>query len=247
MATRRKGLDRRRKDYTPHTEFQRWLKEKMDARDMTYKDVFAHLVMTRFNENDGGITENHIYRLARQDPAHYPGAVRPGYELCYAIGQMFGDTKGALDAAGYPNNEPDPINAIGTPLAPDTLALLLATPLDTTPAHADPNAPDMVAEPRAEYLRDALPTDVRAIRVSGECMSPLFADGDILIVIPQPSAKEGDLVIARVDDAALVCKRYRTVRGMTYLEPLNGEDIIPAPRFVILGVIAYFLRNVRRS
>lgn len=94
-----------------------------------------------------------------------------------------------------------------------------------------------------ETVRDAMPHQTRAIRVTGECMAPFYQDGDIVIVRETPFAENGQQVIALVDDECLSCKIFRA-NGTNYLEPVNGEGRISGERFRIIGVIVKLIRDV---
>ena len=93
-----------------------------------------------------------------------------------------------------------------------------------------------------ETIESILPGQIRAIRVTGDCMAPLYQDGDVVFVREQGNAENGNKVIALVDDDKLNCKVYRT-NGEAYLEPKNGEGRIPASRFHILGVVVGVFRR----
>ena len=89
---------------------------------------------------------------------------------------------------------------------------------------------------------------VRAIRVDGDCMLPYLMDGDIALALPPDAVIDGDTVTATVDLMHHVCKVIRLpVTGDSYLEPINGEGIIPEPRFVVTGVIRHKITQLRRK
>jgi repressor LexA len=67
-----------------------------------------------------------------------------------------------------------------------------------------------------------------ALRVSGDSMKEAgIHGGDIVIVSPQPSAKNGDIVVALLDDEATV-KTYGSRKGKIILRAQNPEyeDIV---------------------
>ncbi len=47
------------------------------------------------------------------------------------------------------------------------------------------------------------------LKIKGDSMSPIFLDGDIVIVRQQPDAESGEMVIATVGDSEATCKRLR--------------------------------------
>jgi len=93
---------------------------------------------------------------------------------------------------------------------------------------------------------EAIPDNVRAIRVAGDSMEPAYKDGDILFVQESRTANDGDEVIALLGLDGITCKVYR--EGVPpYLEPYNGEGRIAAPSFMIAGiVVGFYRRNKRR-
>lgn len=100
-------------------------------------------------------------------------------------------------------------------------------------------------DPYATFGIEALPGDVRSIRVDGDCMEPLYCDGDVLFVQETDQAANGDTVIALLDNFSVTCKVYRT-NGKAYLEPTNGEGKIEAGRFRIVGVVVGYYRRMKR-
>lgn len=60
-----------------------------------------------------------------------------------------------------------------------------------------------------------------ALRVKGDSMTPRIMDGDLLLVQPQDSAEDGDLVIAVIDGEATCKVLRRNAYGVT-LVPFNA-------------------------
>lgn len=90
--------------------------------------------------------------------------------------------------------------------------------------------------------------DVYALRVRGTSMiGDGIMPGDIVIVRPQQTAEDGELVAAMIDGSATV-KRYEKRKGVIYLIPSNPEmdPILVKPDdnvdFKILGSIRGVLR-----
>lgn len=81
---------------------------------------------------------------------------------------------------------------------------------------------------------------VRAIKVRGGCMEPILKDGEVALILPPEAVYDGCIVTATVDIYHTVCKRIRIPNGgvPSYLEPINGEGIIPEERFIVSGVVA---------
>lgn len=78
-----------------------------------------------------------------------------------------------------------------------------------------------------------------ALRVKGDSMSPRIMDGDLLLVSPQNTADDGDLVVAMIEGEATCKVLRRNSYGVT-LVPFNAAY---AP-FVYTGAQAEALRIV---
>jgi len=76
-------------------------------------------------------------------------------------------------------------------------------------------------------------------------MQPLFLPGDVVAIRRQPTARVGDLVVARLGDGAMTFKRFggRTEQGLVFL-PLNPavEPIIDL-KAEIVGVYRWLHRQ----
>lgn len=72
-----------------------------------------------------------------------------------------------------------------------------------------------------------------------------IVDGDMVIVRMQPTADDGDIVVARVEDEATV-KRLRRRKERTLLEPENpAYSSIDMP-FALLGVVVEVRRHYKK-
>jgi len=90
-----------------------------------------------------------------------------------------------------------------------------------------------------------------ALRVRGESMIDAhIEDGDIVVVERKDAAKEGDTVIALVDDAEATVKIFRSQPdGKVRLEPRNSSMkpmVFDAARVRIQGVVVGVLRRYAR-
>lgn len=104
-----------------------------------------------------------------------------------------------------------------------------------------------------EDLEGYLPAEARegeelfALRVQGESMTGAgILPGDVVIVRRQPTARSGDIVVARVGDEATV-KRLRLRRGRAELHPENPAfaPLVPDPaELQILGVVIELRRKL---
>jgi len=91
------------------------------------------------------------------------------------------------------------------------------------------------------------PEDLFALRVKGQSMIGAgILPGDVVIVRRQPTARSGEIVVARIGDEATV-KRLRLRRGRVELHPENPafEPIVPAEEsFEILGKVTELRRKL---
>jgi repressor LexA len=93
--------------------------------------------------------------------------------------------------------------------------------------------------------------DCFLLRVKGNSMSGEgILDGDMVIVRPQASARNGEIVAALLDNEATV-KRLHQTRQSVVLEPANPDFepiVVDTTRcdFRIIGVVAGLLRNYNK-
>lgn len=86
------------------------------------------------------------------------------------------------------------------------------------------------------------------LRVRGDSMiEDAILDGDLVLVRPQPTAQNGDIVVAMVD-GEVTLKRYYSEHGRVRLQPANRhmEPIIvtSAQDFIIRGKVIKVLRDM---
>lgn len=83
-----------------------------------------------------------------------------------------------------------------------------------------------------------------ALRVRGDSMiNAAILDGDLVIVRPQQSADDGQIVVALLGDEATV-KRFRCQRGRVWLQPENPNyPPIDASAAKLLGLVKAVVRN----
>jgi repressor LexA len=64
--------------------------------------------------------------------------------------------------------------------------------------------------------------DAYLLRVRGDSMIQAhIADGDFVVIRPQQTARDGDIVVAQVDENAVTLKRYYQEKGRVRLQPDN--------------------------
>ena len=83
-----------------------------------------------------------------------------------------------------------------------------------------------------------------ALRVRGmSMMGAGILDGDRVVVRPQPSADDGQIVVARIEDEATV-KRLRRKDGKIWLLPENPDfDPIDGTEAEIIGIVKAVYRE----
>ena len=112
------------------------------------------------------------------------------------------------------------------------------------PVFAYENYEDYYTFPAGEFKGDEL----FMLRVQGTSMIDAgIMDGDKIIVRRQPTAEDGEIVVAMVDDSATVKRLYRR-EGKIVLHPENEalEDMIFEPDEIsVLGKVIGLMRNYR--
>lgn len=84
-----------------------------------------------------------------------------------------------------------------------------------------------------------------ALRVKGDSMIEAgILEGDLVIVRPQSSAKNGDVVVARIDDEEATVKRLVRKPGLIHLAPANPRHR-PIPVNENVQIIGKVIRVVR--
>lgn len=70
--------------------------------------------------------------------------------------------------------------------------------------------------------------NIRAVIVTGDCMSPLVAAGERIVFDPDATPRERDLVIMTTDHGDTIVKWYRIdALGRPYLRAADGSEIRP--------------------
>jgi repressor LexA len=128
-------------------------------------------------------------------------------------------------------------------------------PLDRDPVRL-PLIGEIAAGQPIEAYQDAEPMEVpRAIqaredsyvlRVRGKSMiDALIDDGDFVIVQPQATARDGDIVVALLEDNGVTLKRFFREDGRIRLQPANAElEPIYATDLQIQGKVVGVIRKL---
>ena len=84
-----------------------------------------------------------------------------------------------------------------------------------------------------------------ALRVRGDSMiNAAILDGDMVVVRPQASADDGQIVVARIGDEATV-KRLRRRNGQIWLMPENEHyDPIDGTEAEVIGIVKAVIRQL---
>lgn len=84
-----------------------------------------------------------------------------------------------------------------------------------------------------------------ALEVNGDSMiEEQIADGDFVIVRRQPTARDGQIVVALLDDGEATLKRWFPEKGRVRLEPANASmKPIYATHARVLGVVVGVVRK----
>ncbi len=121
---------------------------------------------------------------------------------------------------------------------------LIGTVTAGQPVFAYENYEDYYTFPATEFKGDEL----FMLRVSGTSMIDAgILDGDKIVVRRQPTAENGEIVVAMVDDSATVKRFYRR-NGQIVLHPENealSDMIFEDGEVSILGKVIGLMRNYR--
>ncbi len=178
----------------------------------------------------------------------YPPTVR---EIGLAVGLASPSTVHAhlakLESGGHIHRDPTKPRAMfvcrdmdadaSQPAPPAVAALpLIGSVAAGVPRLAEQDVEDWVTSPfQGDFM----------LRVTGDSMiNAGILDGDLVVVARRPTANDGEIVVAQIDDEATV-KRLRRVDGRVHLMPENDayEPIIP-DEVTLVGVVVGVLRKL---
>jgi repressor LexA len=149
-----------------------------------------------------------------------------------------------LQTRGYLNKTDNKKRAVTIGKSSGVSIPLIGTVTAGQPIFAYENYEDYYTFPSGEFKGD----DLFMLRVQGTSMIDAgIYDGDKIIVRRQPTAENGEIVVAMVDDSATV-KRFYKKNGQIILHPENEAlaDMIFEPGEVsILGKVIGLIRNYR--
>jgi repressor LexA len=110
------------------------------------------------------------------------------------------------------------------------------------PIEAYADAAETLDVPRSMEARE----DSYVLRVRGKSMiDALIDDGDFVIVQPQATARDGDIVVALLEDNGVTLKRYFREKDRIRLQPANAEmEPIYATDVQIQGKVVGVIRRL---
>ncbi|MDR0433590.1 MAG: transcriptional repressor LexA [Gracilibacteraceae bacterium] len=180
----------------------------------------------------------------------YPPSVR---EICAAVGLSSSATVHkhlqTLEQKGYIRRDPTKPRAIEILDADESVYFhrvrhvpILGRVAAGAPVLAEENIEDTFPVPQDMLGAD----DAFILRVRGESMIEAgILDGDLVLVRPQNTARNGEIVVAMLDEEAVTVKRYFRERDTIRLQPENSSMTPIYSRIVmILGVVTGLFRTV---
>jgi repressor LexA len=129
------------------------------------------------------------------------------------------------------------------PVERETLALPVMGEIAAgQPIEAYEEAAETLEVPRSLEARE----DSYVLRVRGKSMiDALIDDGDFVIVQPQATARDGDIVVALLEDNGVTLKRFFREKDRIRLQPANAEmEPIYATEVQIQGKVVGVIRRL---
>ena len=154
-----------------------------------------------------------------------------------------------LTARGEAELDPAPRRATSRvtpfrmPVERDVLALpVLGEIAAGQPIEAYDDGAESLDVPRSMQARD----DSYVLRVRGKSMiDALIDDGDYVVVQPQATARDGDIVVALLEDNGVTLKRFFREEDRIRLQPANAEmEPIYASEVQIQGKVVGVIRKL---
>ncbi|MDQ2676851.1 MAG: transcriptional repressor LexA [Actinomycetota bacterium] len=149
--------------------------------------------------------------------------------------------EGELHAA--PRRSTSRVTPFRMPVERDVLALpVLGEIAAGQPIEAYDDGAESLDVPRSMQARD----DSYVLRVRGKSMiDALIDDGDYVVVQPQATARDGDIVVALLEDNGVTLKRFFREDDRIRLQPANAEmEPIYATEVQIQGKVVGVIRKL---
>jgi repressor LexA len=154
--------------------------------------------------------------------------------------------RGEAELEGAPRRLPNGMGRVTPfrmPLERDVLALpVLGEIAAGQPIEAYADGAESLDVPRSLEARD----DSYVLRVRGKSMiDDLIDDGDYVVVQPQATARDGDIVVALLEDNGVTLKRFYREQDRIRLQPANAEmEPIYATEVQIQGKVVGVIRKL---
>jgi repressor LexA len=139
--------------------------------------------------------------------------------------------------------DPAKVTPFRMPVERETLTLPVMGEIAAgQPIEAYADAAETLEVPRSLEARE----DSYVLRVRGTSMiDALIDDGDFVIVQPQATAHDGDIVVALLEDNGVTLKRYFREKDRIRLQPANAEmEPIYATEVQIQGKVVGVIRRL---
>lgn len=213
---------------------------------MTYRELLAHyLAAARLNTNQAarlcaerGCPVHRTY-LSKILNGRLPP---PSAEVSRALAEICGQDPEALVVAGYLEKAPGPVRrlldtAFARPAGDELEEVAYLPTLGQVPAGEPILAEEEGREPLAVPQRLAGGAHF-ALRIEGDSMTGAgIEDGDYVVVRRQPSAEDGEIVVARLANGEVTCKRLERRRGQVRLLPANPRYAPITGEMELIGTV----------
>jgi repressor LexA len=139
--------------------------------------------------------------------------------------------------------DPAKVTPFRMPVERETLSLPVMGEIAAgQPIEAYEDAAETLEVPRSLEAHE----DSYVLRVRGKSMiDALIDDGDFVIVQPQATARDGDIVVALLEDNGVTLKRFFREKDRIRLQPANAEmDPIYATDVQIQGKVVGVIRRL---
>jgi repressor LexA len=138
---------------------------------------------------------------------------------------------------------PSRVTPFRMPVERDVLSLpVLGEIAAGEPIEAYADGAESLEVPRSLQARD----DSYVLRVRGKSMiDALIDDGDYVVVQPQATARDGDIVVALLEDNGVTLKRFYREKDRIRLQPANAEmEPIYASEIQVQGKVVGVIRRL---
>lgn len=195
-----------------------------------------------------GLSRSHLYAIEE-------GTVRPSIDTLLKLAEaMYIPKEEVFTLLGmrapveqrYVISPLPPVNAEFSPPIPTLVMVVVSVPC------GKPIEIESITEPLGfiPVHEDELRRGARfAVRAEGDSMTPEIKAGDFLLIRPQNTASDGDIVLVSIETPTgweSAVKRYRTRDGKIVLESLNPAyppiEVAPPMRLRIIGRVVELKR-----